>query len=187
MSILDILGLGADALQIGGTAYSAAAKRRAGQDAANLAEYNAQLYEQSANSAKAASQRQAYNEQRHGKYVKSATQARAAASGAMGPDITNIMAGLDAETHYRVLSALYGGEDKARNYVMNAAATRLSGQTAKRNAETASFNTLLTGFGKTLFDKYGAFNRPSSSDPFGSGDTSKSSKSSWDDYSLDVT
>ncbi len=118
-----------------------------------------------AGQARATSQRKAMGEQKRTKYVQSALQARAAASGggALDPTIMDITGDIAAEGDYRRRAALYEGDDATRVYNNAAALKRWEGDQAvragqiKRNsANTSAAGTLLGGFAQaTAFGKWG--------------------------------
>lgn len=110
------------------------AQRAAGQAASQAAQYQATLagYQADqmeiragqeraetarlATEQRAASQRDAIDQRRQGVLVASRARALAAASGGgvSDPTVTNILAGIDSEAEYRVLTALYRGESAAQ-------------------------------------------------------------------------
>jgi hypothetical protein len=147
-------GLKASGLFGQGRAVTEAASRRQ-----QAAEFEAAQLRINAGQAKAASQRDAYFKGLEGQRLLSAIQARAGASGT-DPTVLNIMAGAMAQKSYNMQAALYGGEEKARLFEMQAkgkqydAALGMADARSARGAyRLAAVGTLAEG-GASLFKKY---------------------------------
>lgn len=141
------------ALGIGGASVEAAGRKQ------QAAEFEAAQLRINAGQAKAASQREAYFKGLEGQRLMSAIQARAGASGA-DPTVLNIMAGAMAQKSYNMQAALYGGEEKARLFEMqakgkqyDAALTMQDAKAAKRSYTLAAVGMAAEG-GASLFKKY---------------------------------
>ena len=131
-------------LELAGNLESAAGNFEHGEQAQKAANFQAEQLRQSANSAVAASQRDAYFIQRQAEYARSTAIANAAASGggASDPTVLNIIARNAEEMAYRKSLALYAGEDKARMLLMQADAKEFEGANAKSNSERAGVASL---------------------------------------------
>lgn len=123
------------------------------------AEFEATQLQINAGQAKAASQRDAYFKGLEGQRLMSAIQARAGASGA-DPTVLNIMAGAMAQRSYNMQAALYGGDEKARLFNMQATGKRYDAalgmqdaKAAKKSYALAALGTAAEG-GASLFKKY---------------------------------
>lgn len=136
---------------------------KAGVEAAGrrqqAADFEAEQLRVNAGQAKAASQRDAYFKGLEGQRLMSAIQARAGASGA-DPTVLNIMAGAMAQRSYNMQAALYGGDEKARLFEMqakgkqyDAALAMGDAKAAKRSYTLAAMGTAAEG-GASLFKKY---------------------------------
>lgn len=150
-------------LQLGGGLAAALGARRAGENERRALQFQAAQLEQNAGQAIAASQRQAAEERRKAGLVASRALAVAAAGGGSASDTTvqNIIANLDAEGAYRSWSALYEGEEKARQLRMGAAGKRYEGDFAAQGGRQKSVAYGLAGFGgaansaASFYSKYG--------------------------------
>ena len=157
---------------IGGSVLSAANQMNAGKAAVNEGkaiqaskEYEAQQMMVNAGQARATSQRKALAEQKRTRFVQSALQARAAASGggALDPTIMDLTGDIAQEGDYRRRVALYEGDDATRVYQSGANLKRWEGEQAvragevkRRSAGMGAAATLLSGFAAaTAFGKWG--------------------------------
>ena len=138
---------------MGKAAVEAAGRRQ------QAAQFEADQLRVNAGQAKAAAQRDAYFKNLEGVRLASAIQARAGAGGA-DPTVLNIIAGAMAQKAYNVQSSLYGGDEKARLFEMQAkgkqydAALAMSDAKSARNSyRLAAAGTLAEG-GSSLFKKY---------------------------------
>lgn len=143
----------AGAMGMGKAGVEAASRRQ------EAAEFEAAQLRINAGQAKAASQRDAYFKGLEGQRLMSAIQARAGASGA-DPTVLNIMAGAMAQKSYNMQAALYGGDEKARLFNMQAAGKQYDAargmddaKAAKKSYTLAAFGTAAEG-GASLFKKY---------------------------------
>lgn len=160
------------ALQASGTLLSASsqlaqarASGAAGEAIRKAKEFEAGQMTVRAGQARAVSQREAAEARRKGRFIQSALQARAAASGAgaTDPTVAKLAGDIAAEAELRSLTALFGGEEQARLLESGAAVRRFEGEQAVRAgkiARRAGFMkagaTLLGGFGRgSLFEKFG--------------------------------
>lgn len=125
-SLVGIAGL---AMQAGGAAQSYDTAQRAAKARKAAAEFEAQQLEQNAGQVISASQRQAFETTRTGKYTASRALAVAAASGggASDPTVMNTISQLASETAYRRSLDLYQGEERARQLRLSASAARMTG------------------------------------------------------------
>lgn len=139
------------------------------------AEYEARQAEYLAGQARAASQRNAFEERRMAALLASRTLAVAAGSGAGASD-ANVVQTLNQiymEGAYRSALAMYEGEEQARTYEVSAQARRLSGKSAASAAifegnsaakalTTQSKSTLISGassFATKYGDLFGSYGR----------------------------
>lgn len=149
---------------IGGSIVSGLGQMQAGRAANASAKFQAAQLEQRAGQERAAAQRQAIEERRKAALAISRGQAVAAASGAgaTDPTVMNITGDVAAQGEYNALSALFGGEERARGAQLQATATRMEGKQAKKAGMIGGLGTIAGGVGTTLFAKYGARTMPSS-------------------------
>lgn len=157
-------------ISIGSTLLGAFGQYQAGQDAAAMAdaqqqakEYEAKQMEQQAGQARASSQRQFINEKRRKDLAESKAIAINAAGGgsSLDPSVVDILGDLESEGSYNQATALYEGEDRARDLESGADMARYQGEIdhiAGLNEKRASYfkvgTTLLDG-GTSMLDKYG--------------------------------
>lgn len=162
------------AFDYSGHQYKARAYERAGQSAQIAGDLEAQQLEGQAGQAIGVGQINAQEAERQGRIAVSRALAVAAASGggASDPTVINIMSRLAGQAHLNAMSALYEGQDQARQMRNQAAMARYGGALAKSNADQsassarwgASMTALgaLGGAAKTMYEKYGgASNKPS--------------------------
>lgn len=123
------------------------------------AEFDAAQLAINAGQAKAAAQRAAYFKGLEGQRLVSAIQARAGAGGS-DPTVLNIIGQAMAQKSYNVQSTLYGGDEKARTFRMQAAGKRHDAALAVRDAKAskrgyqfAALGALVEG-GSSLYSKY---------------------------------
>lgn len=172
------VGLG---LQLAGSILDSQGKKKAGAQFNETSEFAAQQYDIEAGQAVAGAQRQALEQRRKAELTKSRALALAAAGGgAADAGVIDLLADIDGEGNYRALTAMYQGEDKARQYRMGAAARRYEGANAKAAGKTALLPALLRG-GATLFSKYGGDGPPSTGKVEGRFDASVG----FEDYEMD--
>jgi len=119
-----------------GSNMSAASHVQFGIQARQAAQFQADQLRQNANSAQAASQRQAFDIDRQTQFITSRALAVAAASGggASDPTVVRLIARDAGEGAYQKSLALYGGTDRARLDLENAQAKTYEGQTTERNS-----------------------------------------------------
>jgi hypothetical protein len=112
----------------------------------------ARARDRAAAAAQATSQRAAIQEKRRGRFAQSRAIAVAAASGAgaSDPTVQNLVAGLEEESEYSKLTALYEGSEQAAGIRAGASAARAG---ASANYLRAG-SSLLTGYAD-LRSKYG--------------------------------
>lgn len=146
----------------------ASAAKAAGKDANRVAKWEAAQMERNAGQERAASQREAIEERRRGRLAVSRARAVAGASGAgvSDPTVTNILADLASQGETNALTALWEGEESARNMEFGAAGRRYEGSQAQQaGAYTAkaarragyfdAVGNLLEG-GSDFYTKYGS-------------------------------
>lgn len=143
----------AGSIGVGKAAVEAAGRRQ------QAADFEAEQLRVNAGQAKAAAQREAYFKNLEGMRLASAIQARAGAGGA-DPTVLNIIAGAMAQKAYNVQSAIYGGNEKARLFEMQAKGKQYDASLAMSDAKSArssyrlaAVGTLAEG-GASLFKKY---------------------------------
>lgn len=145
------------------------AQRSAGREQQRVAEYQATLagrqaeaMEQEAGQSRASAQREAMEERRQGRIIRSRA---AAVMGASGTAVdTDILGDIDTEAELRALTSLYRGEETARGLEYGAVLERAgaqgkrhAGQVERRLADRRSIVTLAGGVGQvaSLYAKYG--------------------------------
>lgn len=134
----------------------AAAAGEAGKAARASKEMEANLLERRAGQERAIAQRKGLNELRKERFVQSALQARAAASGGgADPTVAKLASDIAAEGDYRYRSAIYEGDDLAEALRAGAAVRRYEGKEAvragnlkKESGRYSAGGTLLGGFDK---------------------------------------
>lgn len=154
------------------TAVNAYSQQQAGKAQENQAKISAIQDEHEANAAQAISQREAIQERKKARYLRSRALAVAGASGAGAGDgqISDILADIDTEGEMNAMNILYSGNERARVLRSGAAAKRGEGRGYRsagygRSAATAfqgasdfyqsGAATDLYNRGKTFFQKYG--------------------------------
>lgn len=139
-----------------GTAMSVAGAIGQGNAARGAANYQAAQLQQQAGQERATSQRQAMEERRRARFAQSRLQALAAASGAgaTDPTVIDLSGDIAAEGEYRALTALFGGEERARGLTMNAQARRYEGQQQRRAGVMNAASTIMGG-GYSMLDRFG--------------------------------
>lgn len=102
-----------------------------------------------ANEDAALAQRKAIRERRRGERIMSRARAIAAASGGGTDNLTveRIEGGLQDDTDFNVLSALYEGETREDS-------NQLAARLLKRRTRASNRNRLITAGAQTLYDKY---------------------------------
>lgn len=141
-----------------------------GQRTKAAAEFEAGQLETNAGQAIAASQRVAAGQTLQAQYLASKAIAAAAASGGMAtdPTVLNVVSKIAGEGALHATTALYNGEEQARQARAQAYATRFAGDTAVIDSKTAAdaYHTkaeaakaagvsTAIGDAATLFSKYG--------------------------------
>lgn len=139
-----------------GTAINASGQIMEGQAQNRSAKIEARSLDQAANNKLASSQRESLELERQGKLEASRVLAVAAASGggASDPTVMNLMSRLAGENNYRQMTALYEGEEEARQLRNQASVTRNAGKRAEASSKLGAFGTVLSG-GSSLYSKYG--------------------------------
>lgn len=152
-------GLGTIGLiaSLAGTAVSAIGTIASGQAAARAAEMQARQLELNAKNEFAAGQREAQDEAHKTKLILSRLQNNASSGGFSGTDPTALDLTGDVAKYgtYRQQVAQYGGENRAEGLRTQAAAARETGKAELTGSYFRAGGTLLSGFGGTLYDKYG--------------------------------
>lgn len=117
-----------------GTALSAAGSIQEGRAANVSAKFQAAQYQQEAKKQDAEAQRQAIERKRQIDLAQSRAQAIGAASGvsSASPTISNILAGLDAESQYAFDTSIVAGQESATGLRTAADVQILAGKNAKR-------------------------------------------------------
>ena len=130
------------ALTAGGTIIGGQAAGAAGESQKNAMDFKAAQEEQAAQESRAAAQRVAMDKRREATLLGSKLQARAAASGggAADPGVLDLAGDIAQRGEYEALTDMYRGENRARGFLDQAVASRLTGEAAlaegkaKRNA-----------------------------------------------------
>lgn len=146
---------------LAGTAVSAVGTIAAGNAQKASADYEAKQMEQKAAEALASSQREAVDREKQANLVISRQQAGAAASGlgATDPTILQLQSDTFQQGRLNRDMAVYTGESQRAGYLDQAAATRASGEAAKKGSYLAAGGTLLGGI-SSFGTKYADSTRP---------------------------
>lgn len=149
-----------EALLIASTVMSTVGTIAQGNAANKQAKFQAAQLEQRAGQERASSQRRAIEERRRAGIINSNALASAAASGG-GTDgsVAKIMGDIAGEGEYRALTRLWEGEESAKGLETQAAAARMQGKSAKKQAMFKAAGTLASGAG-SWYDKYGGGDVP---------------------------
>ena len=152
MAFLPAVAMAASAI---GTAVSAVGTIAAGQQANSDAKFNAIQYQNQANEARAAGQREMFKERRQKERAQSTLMARGAAAGGDTTDTTimNLAGDIEGEGELQALSAFARGENMARGFEDQAAMSIAKGKAARRASIFKATGTLLEGAG-SLAGKY---------------------------------
>lgn len=144
----------AEALLIAGTAVSAAGTLAGGAAEGAAADYSAAQHRQGATAEIATGSRQAAEARRESDMILSRARAVGASNGG-GQDVQR-MGELEQEGTYRVLSALYEGEERSKARGAQARAAKMEG----RNARSAAFidaASTIAGGGSSYLERYPSF------------------------------
>lgn len=157
------------AAMIAGTVITAAGTLAAGNSTAAEADFAAKQYEIKATEEKAASQREAMQQKKETNLLLSRQQALASASGlgALDPTILDLAGDTAAEGKYREDLIRYGGDERAAGLRTQAAASRFSGKNAQNASYFAAAGTLASGFGSSMYKKYGGTGAPGAEPAYG--------------------
>lgn len=159
------------------------AQQRVANYEATLAGRRAEAMEQEAGQARASAQREAAEQRRQGRLVRSRA---AAVMGGSGTAIeTDILGDIDTEAELRALTSLYEGEETARGLEYGALleraggeGRRYAGEVERRVANKRAFLTLAGGAGQaaTLYATYGQDGPPTFD---GAGSLDAARRSQW--------
>lgn len=160
-------------MMIGSTILSTAGPIMEGISANRSAKFTAQQERIAGDQAMGAASRDAYFKRREGNLVASRAQAVAAASGggAADPSVLDVMGGIEGQTEYNVLSALYEGQEIKRQYNAQADLDVFEGKQALKSGiirgATRGLNAMASPGGQnlltdssSLFQKYGQIPKP---------------------------
>lgn len=150
-------------LSVAGQMQASKAAKKQAESQKQAADYEAAQMNQLAGQTQAASQRAAMNERRRAGMIASRGLAVAGASGggASDPTVVNLLADIEGEGAFRAATALYQGEDKARQYRMGATGKEFEGAVALQGGQARASAYQLSAFGSTLqgagslYGKYG--------------------------------
>jgi hypothetical protein len=137
-----------------GSMKAAQAAKEEGRRKRAAANFEADQLDQQAGQQQAASQRVAADQNRLATYAESRAQAVAAASGAGGKTVSDVVSHIAQEGAYRSSLALYEGNAEARQMHLRAAANRFSGETVYKAGNAAATAHILNG-ASSLYAKYG--------------------------------
>lgn len=140
LPVLGAIGLGAQIFGMGASRRASKRARRAEREAAKRAkeagEFAAQQYEDKAQQEMAIGSREAEEARRQGKTVASDARAIGAASGAGGYE--SVIAEIEGESDYHMLTALYNRKQSARDLEVAAEVSRREGADAARGHVAAA-------------------------------------------------
>lgn len=144
------------ALMAAGTAVSAAGTIGGANAEAKELRTEAGQLDQQAGQDRASSQRTGAEQKRQAKLLQSRALAVAGASGGgvNDPTVVNILANLEGEGEYRMLTALYEGEEEARSKELQAAARRREAKNVKKAALFNAAGQVLQA-GATMYTRFG--------------------------------
>ena len=127
----------------GVTAYGQYQQGEAAMDAAKLQALQLRMR---ANNERALAQQEAEQKRREMRYAQSRAQAVAAASGAgaSDPTVVDLMGDLEETGEYEALSALWSGENQARESEFAARVAKYEGKLARKKARTKALTTVLS-------------------------------------------
>lgn len=161
MEMMAVIAMGA------GTLLNAAGTLRQGEEAKQVADYNAAQMNIQAGKDRAMSQREAEESRRQGRIAQSNLAARAAASGGWGgiadPGAVRRSMDIAERDELNALSILYNGESSAVNLENQAELTRHQGREARKASQIAAISSVLTQGGKGMYSKYGGGGSPTDS------------------------
>lgn len=143
----------ATALLAIGTAMSVGGTIMQGRMAENAAKLEQWQYNENAKRTRVASQQVADQYISQADLLQSRAKAVAAASGAGGVQVDNIISDIGAEGEYRALMALYNGETTARTQEFAGEAAMYEGTSAKRASYLKAGGTVLSLAG-SQWDRY---------------------------------
>lgn len=151
------------AMQVAGNMSAAAAARSQAQSQQNMYNYQAAIAKQNAGQQQAAAQRKALDQTRQANLIASRAIAMAGAGGGgvTDPTVINLVSDIQGEGMLRHNTAIYQGEEAARQSMMQATSDEWSGnsaiQTGSNRAkayETAAAGAAFTGAG-SLYGRFG--------------------------------
>ncbi len=140
----------------GSSIFGALTSIAGGNSASAASKVQQAAYNQAAGQNRAVSQRQAEEARRQARLVQSRQQAVAAASGAgaADPTVVNLMGEARKAGEMDALTALYQGEQSARDLEYAGTLARFKGKQAKQAGYLNAFSQVLAGAG-TLADAFG--------------------------------
>jgi len=138
-----------------GTVVKTAGTLIGGAMAKQAAEYEAEQYRRNALQARAAAQRQAFEQRRKKELALSALQARAAASGAGAddPTIITLAERIAGRGEYLALTEMFAGEEEARGMAGKAQAAEFRGEMRQLGSFFDAAGTILGG-GASMYKLY---------------------------------
>jgi hypothetical protein len=151
------LAAAAPYIAVGATAVSANQQFQQGKTAAANQRLQAIQDEKEANASEVASQREAQNERRRAKILRSRALAVAGASGAgisEDPTIANILGDIDQEGELRALDSLWEGDNLALGLRSGAGSRRRMGNAYEAAGATNALATTAGGV-NSFYSKYG--------------------------------
>lgn len=140
-------------LMIAATAFQTLNVLSEGAAANEQAKADAAQMRVAAGQQRAVAQRNLIEQRRQTDLVMSRARAVAAASGAAGQGVENILGDIAAEGEARALAAIYEGENAARQLEGQADQVRFAGRQARKASYMGAAGSLLEG-GATLYDRY---------------------------------
>lgn len=152
-----------------GTAVSAGGTIASGNAARRQGNFINRQMEQAAGQERAAGQRVAIEERRKADLATSRAEAVAAASGAGGKTVTDIIGGIQGQGEYNALSALFSSEERARGMELQGKTAAMQGKQARKASVVAAIGNTLATMGQAgLAQKYGSESPPKTSTYSGS-------------------
>jgi hypothetical protein len=134
---------------LAGTAASAAGTLAAGAARKDAADFQAQQLERQAAEERAASQREADQADKERDFILSRQQVVASSSnlGALDETVLDLSGDVAQEASLKRGMIRYGGEERAKGRMAQAAAARLEGEAEKKGSYFAAAGTIASGIG----------------------------------------
>ena len=138
-------------LSLGSAAIGGVAQIQAGNQAAAAGRFAAEQQRSQAQQERASAEREGAEERRQGRLLQSKARAAGAASGG-GMDV-NALGDIASESERRALTAIWGGEERARGLETGAQVSVLEGEQRRKASRIEGFGTMLSS-GASWYSNY---------------------------------